>query len=110
MFDKNGDGVLTRDEFAELIGAVTGKQDDFLGKGRDERDILQMYTQAIDVRQLSFPSVCLAASPRRVFPWLYSCTAVSMGFSRAGEAPHSVRSRSLTNLLVRYICWGRRRG
>ena len=71
MFDKNGDGVLTRDEFAELIGAVTGKQDDFLGKGRDERDILQMYTQAIDVRQLSFPSVCLAVSSRRVFPWLY---------------------------------------
>lgn len=87
MFDKNGDGVLTRDEFAELIAAVTGKQDDFLGSGRDERDVLQMYTQAIDVRQLSltsyFPSGCLAASLRRP-----RSMAQSIGFSCSGDAPH----------------------
>lgn len=50
-FDKNGDGVLTHDEFGELIAAVTGKQDEFLGNGRNERDILQMYTESIEVRQ-----------------------------------------------------------
>ena len=52
LHDKNGDGVLNSDEFAQLISAVTGKQDAFLGNGRSERDILQMYSDAIHVRSL----------------------------------------------------------
>ena len=56
-YDKNGDGVLTHDEFGDLIAAVTGKQDEFLGNGRNERDILQMYTEAIEVRYVQVPSL-----------------------------------------------------
>jgi hypothetical protein len=58
LHDKNGDGVLNSDEFAELISAVTGKQDAFLGNGRSGRDILQMYSDAIHVRS------ALSLSPR----------------------------------------------
>ena len=65
-FDKNGDGVLTHDEFGALIAAVTGKQDAFLGNGRNERDILLMYTEAIEVRQ--FPNASLLLP--RFFPTL----------------------------------------
>ena len=62
LHDKNGDGVLNSDEFAELISAVTGKQDAFLGNGRSGRDILQMYSDAIHVRYAL--SLSLSISPR----------------------------------------------
>ena len=34
----------------KLIATVSGKEDEFLGNGRSDRDILQMYTDAIEVR------------------------------------------------------------
>ena len=50
MFDKDGNGCLDTEEFGKLIAHVSGKEDEFLGNGRSERDILQMYTEAIEVR------------------------------------------------------------
>lgn len=47
--------MLTKEEFANLIAAVTGKEDEFLGNGRSEHEILQIYTEAIDVRLAPAP-------------------------------------------------------
>ena len=49
MHDKDQNGVLDAAEFGKLVATVSGKEDAFLGSGRSEREILQMYTDAIEV-------------------------------------------------------------